>query len=123
MFQTDNFSEMNLSVVTYRLMKAAMLATIACWEPAYCIARSNQIAYDYKNEGYFTKAWMTYVPPAHAGTIDLVGVPFSERIADGGLLLSATEETFRPDNNPVHLDGATRISRALQPLNATLPRL
>ena len=117
MFRTNGNDAADPIIVTYRLMKAVMLATIDCWEPDFCIARSNQLDPDYKNEGRYTKAWMTYVPPAHVGDVDPVGVPFLERTPDGGLLLSATQEIFRPEN-PAHLEGATRISQALQPLNA-----
>jgi len=120
-FKTISNDEADPAIVTYRLMKAVMLATIGCWEPDFCIARSNQIDPDYEHEGQYTKAWMTYVPPAHVGDVDPVGVPFLERTPDGGLLLSATQEIFRPEN-PAHLEGATRISQALQPLNAVLPR-
>jgi hypothetical protein len=40
-----------------------------------------------------------------------------ERTAEGGLLMAATEETFRVDN-PVHLAAARDILKALAPFEA-----
>ena len=40
-----------------------------------------------------------------------------ERCADGGLLLAATDDTFRTDN-PTHLAVARDIEAALAPFNA-----
>src|SRR5258706_9498710 len=62
-----------------------------------------------------------------AGWITYLAAPFAAKIApprsamceqvDGGLLMSATQETFRLDN-PVHVAVARDIDAALAPINA-----
>lgn len=112
----------NPDVATYALIRSVLLAMIANWQPLFAIAGSSDLPVDQDRCGWFREAWLTYVPPQRVDRVDLVGIPFSERTADGGLLLSATDQTFRADV-PAHVEGARRISQALQPLNATLPRL
>lgn len=107
------------SIVGYRLVKAVTLAAIAAWEPLFCLTGSSELEPTPEDDRYF-KAWITYVPPEHVASIDLVGVPFAERTPDGGMLLSATEDVFN-GANPAHVEGARRIQIALKPLNAKLP--
>ncbi len=61
-------------------------------------------------------AWMSYVSPRFA---PLIAPPSAivERTAQGGLLMAATEETFRVDN-PAHLAAAGDILKALAPFEA-----
>ena len=120
-FETHAGVAVNETIATYVLMKQVTLAVIACWEPALCFTRSSALDPDTANEGAFAKAWMTYVTPINAASVDLVGIPFSERTPDGGQLLSATNQTFDADN-PAHIEeGARRISLATQHLNALIP--
>ncbi len=106
-------------IVTYRLLKAVTLATIAAWEPLFCLVGSSDLRVR-PGDGWYYRAWMTYVPPPHATSLDLLGVPFAERTPDGGLLLSATEDIFDA-KNPAHVEGAQIISNAVRPLEAFLP--
>jgi Immunity protein 52 len=62
---------------------------------------------------------MNYVSPRFASLITLLPSAIAERTAQGGLLMSATEETFRVDN-PAHLAAARDILKALAPF-AALP--
>lgn len=119
------------SFLTYGLFKKLVLHAIDCWKPTFCVARANDPLYwdydystdprgvrrspeyyDYANEGAYTKAWMAYVPPRDAPTVNLTGVPFSERTPDGGYLLSATNRIIDP-LNPDDLAATRRIAMAL----------
>ena len=120
-FFTNSGRTPDPSIVTYRLVRAVILATVACWEPLVCLTGTSDLMPE-REDGWFYKAWITYLPPAHAADVDLVGIPFSERTPDGGLLLSSTEEVFDA-GNAAHVDGARRISSATRHLNATLPTL
>ncbi len=108
-------------IVTYEVVKALTLATITCWEPAFCRTGTSDLLPE-PTEGWYSKAWITYVPAVHAAGIDLVSIPFSERTPEGGLLLSATNQVFDAANL-VHLEGARRIAAATRHLNPTLPSL
>lgn len=120
-FYTNSGRTPDPSIVTYRLVRAVTQATVACWEPLVCLTGTSDLMPE-REEGWFYKAWITYLPPAHAADVDLVGIPFSERTPDGGLLLSATEEVFDA-GNAAHVEGARRIALATRHLNATLPTL
>ena len=60
---------------------------------------------------------MCYVSPRFAPLITPPPSAINERTAQGGLLMSATEETFRVDN-PAHLAVAHDILQALAPFEA-----
>ncbi len=117
--RTDSNHPADTTVVTYPLMKGIVLATIAAWRPDCCAAHSSALEPE-PSDGQFRKAWMTYVPPAHVGGVDLVGVPFAERTPEGGLLLSATDRTFDAADS-AHLAGAQRLYEATRHLNAVFP--
>ena len=118
-FETDSNHPADTTIVTYPLMKGVVLATVAAWKPEFCAAYSSDLEPD-RSEGLYRKAWMTYVTPAHADSVDLFGVPFSETTPDGGLLLCATDKTFDAAD-PVHVAGAQRVHEATRHLNETLP--
>jgi len=61
--------------------------------------------------------WMSYAAPRFAPLITPPPSAIAERTAQGGLLLSATQETFRVDN-PAHLAAAQDILKALAPFEA-----
>lgn len=107
------------AIVDYPVMKAMVLTMIACWEPDFCLAGSGEFAMTATGIWYERSCWITYVPPGHAASVDLVGVPFSEGTPDGGLLLSATDQSYDV-KNPAHIDGSRRITQATKHLNATL---
>lgn len=114
-FRSDSDGPSDPRIVTYPLMKQVVGATVSTWKPDICTVFSTDLLPGLK-EGRWHSAWMTYVPPSEAGGIDLVGVPFSEWTPDGGLLLSATDQTFDAAN-PDHVAGARRLHEATRHLN------
>ena len=62
-------------------------------------------------------AWISYVAPRFAHMVTPPPRAIVERRPDGGLLMAATDETFRTDN-PDHLAVAHDIETALAPYNA-----
>ena len=118
-FKTDSDGPVDTTIVTSEVMTKIVFATIAVWKPDFCAAFSSDLDSN-ASEDMYRQAWMTYIPPAHADSVDLVGVPFSEQTANGGLLLSATNKTFDACD-PIHLAGAQRIHEAVRHLNATIP--
>ncbi len=118
-FYTNSNGPADTRIVTYHLMKGVVLATVAAWHPDCCAAYSNALRPE-RSDGRYRKGWITYVSHEHVGGVDLLGVPFSERTPEGGLLLSATEQTFEAAN-PTHLAGAQRIYEATRHLNDVFP--
>jgi hypothetical protein len=107
------------NVVTFRLFRAVLLAIVEAWEPTWCIAYPVTI-YDFwprSADIHLHLAWMSYVPPRFASLITPPPSAVAERTAKGGLLMSATAETFRVDN-PAHLAAARDILKALAPFEA-----
>ena len=96
-FFTSNGAPPDPTIVTYDVIKGVILAAIACWEPTFCTARLSELALDEANEGWFTKAWMTYVSPAHAASVDLVGIPFSEWTPDGAFCCLPRISSLTPE--------------------------
>ena len=62
-------------------------------------------------------AWISYVAPRFAHLVTTPPRAMVERRSDGGLLMAATEDTFRTEN-PEHLAVARDIKAALAPFNA-----
>jgi Immunity protein 52 len=107
------------NAVTFRLFRAALLAIVEAWEPGWCIAFPVTI-YDFwprSADIHLHLAWMSYVPPRFAPLITPPPTAIAERTGQGGLLMSATAETFRVDN-PAHLAAARDILKALAPFEA-----
>ncbi len=117
--RTDSNYPADTTIVTYPLMKGVVLATVAAWRPDCCAAYSSALKPDPVGARY-RRAWMTYVSPAHVDGVNLVGVPFSERTPEGGLLLSATDRTFDAAD-PAHLAGAQRLFEVTRHLNDVVP--
>jgi hypothetical protein len=110
------------AVLKYRIFKPALvlLATLwkANWACAHPIALSDLLPHDTKRRTcslyggwitYLSAVWATKITPPKSAIVD--------RAPDGGLLMIATEETFRVDN-PQHVAVARDIDAALAPLNA-----
>jgi len=105
------------SVVTFRLFRAALLAVVEGWEPTWCIAYPVTISDFWQKSAHLRLAWLNYVSPRFAPLITPPPSAIYERTAQGGLLMSATAETFRVDN-PAHLAVAQDILKALAPFEA-----
>jgi len=103
----------------YRLpaFKAALLALVESFDATYCSAYPQQIMDFWDPSRHLRIAWMSYVSPRFASLITPPPSAVAERTAQGGLLITATEETFRVDN-PAHLAAAHDILKALAPFEA-----
>ena len=112
----------DLSLVTYSLFRLVILATIACWEPLYCMVRTKTLQPFEAPNSWFNLSWITYVHPSLVHRVTPPDIPVVEPTPDGGLLLAATTDTFTVDN-PAHLDAARRIAAATAHLDDVMPPL
>ena len=104
------------AIIEYSVFEAILKAVVDCWEPFTCGARQQDLIKLYEQRGTFNEAWMLYLPPHLAASVQAPDIPVVETLPNGGLFLAATTETFRTDN-PVHLEAARRIGRATRHLN------
>ncbi len=104
------------NVVSYRVFRPALLAIVDAWEPVRVGAYSQQLIQLNENASYFPAAWIQYLNPWLAQKITPPSTVLSEHLPNGGLLMSATTETFDVDN-PAHLAAAQDMATAMAPLN------
>ncbi|MEW6436923.1 MAG: Imm52 family immunity protein [Pseudomonadota bacterium] len=108
------------AAITYRIFKAALLAIVEAWEPTNCFARpAGLIDLSPDTHGHFREAWMQYLSAPLAARVTPPQTAVIDRFPDGGLLMSATTDTF-DIANPAHLAAARDIGAATAPLNALL---
>jgi hypothetical protein len=105
------------AIIAYPAFKAALLALVESFDVTYCSAYPQQITNFWDPSNHLRIAWMSYVSPRFAPLITPPPIAIAERTAQGGLLMSATAETFRVDN-PAHLAAARDILKALAPFEA-----
>ena len=105
------------SIIAYPAFKAALLALVESFDATYCSAYPQQITNLWPEDAHLNLAWMSYVAPRFASLFTPPPNDIAERTTQGGLLLSATQETFRVDN-PAHLAVAQDILKALAPFEA-----
>jgi hypothetical protein len=105
------------SIIAYPAFKAALLALVESFDATYCSAYPLQIMDLWSQETNVYLGWMSYVAPRFASLITPPPTAIAERTSQGGLLLSATQDTFRVDN-PAHLAAAQDILKALAPFEA-----
>jgi hypothetical protein len=105
------------SIIAYPAFKAALLALVESFDATYCSAYPQQITNLWPEDAHLNLAWMSYVAPRFASLFTPPPTAIAERTPQGGLLLSATQETFRVDN-PAHLAAAQDILKALAPFEA-----
>ena len=107
------------AIVTYPLFRAALLAIIEIWLPPWsfaCARRLGTIAVPSGHGGSTIKSvpqvpsdptfpdsiffapWIVYLAAKSATVLALPPEILTERTADGGLLMTATEERLDPDN-------------------------
>ncbi len=103
-------------VVSYRVFRAALLAIVDAWEPVRAGAYSQQLIQLYASDSFFPAAWIQYLCPWLAEKITLPSTVLSEYLPNGGLLMSATTETFDVDNL-AHLKAAQDMAAAMAPLD------
>jgi hypothetical protein len=90
---------------------------VDAWEPVRGCATSRQLSQFDKSDSYFPPAWIQYLCPWLAEKITPPSTVLSEHLPNGGLLMSATTETFDIDNS-AHLSAARDMAAAMAPLNA-----
>ena len=112
----------NAALINFDVFRATLLILAHTWNATWVNARP------YALSGFLPSFKQKPPTPSfHGGWITYLAAPFAAKIApprsaiceqaDGGLLMSATQETFRVDN-PVHVAVARDIDAALAPINA-----
>lgn len=107
----------NPALTTYPIFKSALLAIVDAWDSDYAVATTSAL------DGYLTEpapfhpAWMTYLSAKLASHIEVPHDVMAEKTEDGGILMSATQETFDA-KNPKHMEAAKRIQQVVAPLRA-----
>jgi len=104
-------------VISYRVFRPALLAIVDAWDPVRTGAYSQQLIQLNESASCFPAAWIQYLCPWLAEKITPPPTVLSERLPNGGLLMTATTETFDVDN-PAHLKAAQDMAAAMAPLNA-----
>ena len=111
----------DLTIVTYPLFKAALLAINANWQPAWACAYAFRLDY---NEAPLARGaplfpysvfhipWLGYLSAPLTDGLHLAAEILTERTPDGGLLMSATHERLDP-TNPEHLVRARIIAETM----------
>ena len=108
-------------MVEYNLFRGALLATSAIWQPTWACAAA--IRRDYSKEpivpsaplfpsSVFRIPWIAYLSSALAVGFPLPAEIRTERVPDGGLLLTVTDEPFDP-TNPEHLRHARILAKSM----------
>ncbi len=103
-------------VISYRIFKSALLALVEAWEPVDCLAIPHELLKLIDSDGHFRAVWMQYLSAPLARLITPPATSVNDYLPNGGLLMSATSETFRVDN-PSHVAVARDIAAATEPLN------
>ncbi|WP_020174477.1 Imm52 family immunity protein [Methyloferula stellata] len=103
-------------IITYKIFKAALLGIVEIWDPLDCRATPHELLKLIDSDGYFRAVWMQYLSPPLARLITPPATSINEYLPNGGLLMSATTETFKVDN-PSHVAVACDIADATAPLN------
>jgi hypothetical protein len=93
-----------------------MLAIVGAWEPVKAGAYSDPLIQLEEGDTNFPKPWIQYLCPWLARQIAPPASALVERLPDGGLLMSATTDTFDVDN-PKHMSVAGHIAAAMAPLD------
>ena len=136
-----SFGEWNLasdlSIVTYPLFKAALLVTSAAWDaqwadasayrnefvrvpmdlapgvPAFRIESASPVPIDPTfPKSMFHVPWIIYLSAKHAAGVRVAREILTERMPDGGLLMSATTDRLDP-MNPEHVRRARILAETL----------
>jgi len=118
MLKTSTFrgAKPDPDVVTHKIFRSAMLVIVDAWEPVKAGAYSHPLIQLEEGDTRFPRPWIQYLCPWLARQITPPASALVERLSDGGLLMSATTETFDVDN-PKHLAVAGEIAAAMAPLD------
>jgi len=117
MFLTRHGFVPDPTVVTYEIFKPALLAMVDAWDPVCAMSYPDTLFKLVPCNTYFHQAWIQYLCPWLASLVTPPPVPvIIERLPNGGLLMSATRETFDIENS-AHMAAARDIAAAIAPLN------
>ena len=106
------------SVITYNIFQPALVAMADAWDPVCCAAYPDALLEPVPGGIYFHEAWIQYLCPWLASLVTPPPAPvIVEHLPNGGLLMSATTQTFDIEN-PAHMAAARAIAAAIAPLNA-----
>lgn len=117
MINTAYRMEPDPSIANYRVFRAALLASAECFDTTFGSAYPTALQEFWLGGGSFRFGWINYVAPRLAHLVTPPKSAIVEYQPNGGLLMSATEETFLV-SNPHHMAVARDIEAALAPLNA-----
>ena len=98
--------------VTQQIFHSVLFAIVNAWEPVTVEANCCWLVQRRKSNLPFRPAWMRYLCPALARHANPPASAIVEHLPNGGLLLSATDQTFDVDN-PQHVTVAEEIAAAL----------
>ncbi len=105
-------SSLEPDVVSYRIFRPALLAIVDAWDPVKAAAYPDDLNKFNDGSSFFPAAWIQYLCPGLAGKITPPSTALVEYLPNGGLLMSATTETFDVDN-PQHLAAARDMGAAM----------
>ena len=95
-----------------RIVRPGLLALVMAWDPEWAaVAPGNAVFLNYPG------GWMVYLDRERAERIVEPRDVVVEKLQNGGVLLTATEELFDVCANAAHQAAANRIQDALAPLN------
>ncbi|MGH6845994.1 MAG: Imm52 family immunity protein [Methylocella sp.] len=118
MFLTNHGSILDPASVTYEIYKLALLAVVEAWDPVCAMSYPDALFKLVHENTCFRASWIQYLCPWLASLVTPPPAPvIVERLANGGLLMSATTQTFDVEN-PAHMAAAREIAAAIAPLNA-----
>ncbi|MGH6853443.1 MAG: Imm52 family immunity protein [Methylocella sp.] len=116
-FLTNHNSIPDPAVITYEIFKRALLAIVEAWDPLCCTSFPLAILNLVEKGLYFHETWIQYLCPWLASLVTPPASAIVEHLPNGGLLMSATAQTFDV-GNPAHMTVARDIAAAIAPLNA-----
>jgi Immunity protein 52 len=115
-FKESTLAQPTSEMHSHRIFHAALRAIVDAWAPDTVEANCGWLVQRKKYDSLFRPAWMRYLCPALARQVKPPASALVENLANGGLLLSATDETFDIDN-PAHVAAAEEIAAALNRLD------
>jgi hypothetical protein len=119
---TPKLDSENEAVINFRVFRSVVIGLASIWNATSCTATSSELlqlvpGVDWtRRQPRFNGGWITYLSAPFAATIAPPHSAICEQV-NGGLLMTATQETFRIDN-PAHVAVARDIDAALAPINA-----
>ncbi|MGH6793757.1 MAG: Imm52 family immunity protein, partial [Methylocella sp.] len=97
------------AVITYEIFKPALLAMVEAWSPVCAMSCPDALLKLAPANTYFHESWIQYLCPWLASVVTPPPAQvIVERLANGGLLMSATTQTFDVEN-PAHMAAAREV--------------